>query len=119
MPKKWRNPRKPWVRIRFMLSLYVGVVCSCNDRICWAWGTKQQPDFDGSGETQQIVNVPVRLGNGLKMVANASADAAMAASASDVGVKSRDDGEFSQPANSQPLRLCNRSDQDVSAFAFR
>ena len=47
------------------------------------------PYLDGRGETEQIVDVPVGLANGGKMTADASSDAAMAAGASEVPVKSR------------------------------
>ena len=63
------------------------------------------PYLDGRGETEQIVDVPVGLANGCKMMADASSNAAMAAGASEVPVKSRDKREPPQPANDEPLSL--------------
>ena len=76
------------------------------------------PYLNGRGEVEHIVDVPVGLANRCKMMADASSNAAMAAGASNVPVKSRDKREPPQPADDEPLSLLNRKDQDVSALAF-
>ena len=76
------------------------------------------PNLNGNDPAQQIVDMPVGIGGGFEMMANARPEPAGAQCAADIGIISRDDRERSQPADFQPLHSGGVAYQDIGALGL-
>ncbi len=63
------------------------------------------PDFHGLSYLQQVIDMPMRIGSGLEMVAEASKQASGTESTSNVSVIAGDDVETTQATDPDSLHL--------------
>ena len=77
------------------------------------------PDFHRLSHLQQVIDMPMRIGSGLEMVAEASTQSAGTEGTSNVSVIAGDDVETAQATDLDPLHLRHRRNQDVGAFLLR
>jgi len=78
--------------------------------------SRSEPNLDGSGGLEKIVNVPMWFGRRFQVMTDTRMKSTRAKGTAHVSIKAGDNVEFSQAADSQPFHLRHPGNQDVGTF---